>query len=92
MKVIYKITYPNGKIYVGRDSTGDNLRYFGSLDREYIEKDFPWEQQQDITLRKQILFSSSDISDTELSKREFEFIKQCESNNPEKGYNILPKW
>ena len=40
MKVIYKITYPNGKIYVGKDSTGDNLRYFGSPDRQYLEEGF----------------------------------------------------
>jgi hypothetical protein len=29
MPVVYKITYPNGKIYVGCDMT-DNARYFGS--------------------------------------------------------------
>lgn len=28
MKVIYKIIYPNGKIYVGKDLTG-TLNYFG---------------------------------------------------------------
>jgi hypothetical protein len=31
MKVIYKITYPNGKIYVGKDLT-DSINYFGSAD------------------------------------------------------------
>ena len=92
MKYVYKITYPNGKIYVGKDSTGDNLRYFGSPDREYLEKGFTWEQQQDITLRKEILFSSNDISDAELHKKETEFIEALGSNNPNKGYNIRPKW
>ncbi|MDR2922896.1 MAG: hypothetical protein LBU85_06105 [Treponema sp.] len=92
MKVIYKITYPNGKTYVGKDSTGDILRYFGSPDRQYLEKDFTWEQLQDITLRKKILFSSEDISEPELSQKETEFILKCESNNPAKGYNILPKF
>jgi hypothetical protein len=92
MKVIYKITYSNGKIYVGKDSTGDNLRYFGSPDREYLERDFTWEQLQDITLRKEILFSSVDISESELKIKENEFIEQFGSNNPEKGYNILPKF
>jgi len=92
MKVIYKITYPNGKIYVGKDSTGDNLRYFGSPDRDYLESNFTWEQQQDITLRKEILFSSDDISEFELSKKEAEFIEQLGANNPEKGFNILPKY
>jgi hypothetical protein len=92
MKVIYKITYPNGKIYVGKDEKGDNLRYFGSPDREYLEKDFTWEQQQDITLRKEILFSSGTISDSDLSKKEFELIEKHGANNPERGYNILPKF
>ena len=92
MKVIYKITYPNKKIYVGKDSTGDNLRYFGSPDRAYLEKDFPWEEQKDITLRKEILFSSETISETELPKKETEYIVKHRSNDPDKGYNILPKF
>ena len=29
MKVIYKITYPNGKINIGKDLT-DSIHYFGS--------------------------------------------------------------
>ena len=29
MKVIYKITCPNGKIYIGQDLT-DSINYFGS--------------------------------------------------------------
>jgi hypothetical protein len=91
MKVIYKITYPNGKIYVGKDSTGDNLRYFGSPDREYLEKDFSPKQQMDITLRKEILFSDEHISEAELLKKEAECIVQSGANNPEKGYNLSPK-
>jgi len=39
MKVIYKIIYSNGKTYISKDSTGDDLRYFGSPDREYLEND-----------------------------------------------------
>jgi hypothetical protein len=90
IKVIYKITYPNKKIYIGKDSTGDNLRYFGSPNREYLERDFSWEQQKDITLRKEILFFDNEISESELKKKENEFIIKYESNNPEKGYNIIP--
>jgi len=92
MKVIYKITYPNGKIYVGKDSTGDNLRYFGSPDREYLEKDFVLEEMKEITLRKEILFSSEDISDSELGKKETDYILQYNSNDPSKGYNKQPKF
>jgi hypothetical protein len=92
MKVIYKITYPNGKIYIGRDSTGDNLRYFGSPDKEYLENDFSWEQQKDITLRKELLFFDDEISDAELGKMENKYIIEYESNNPDKGYNIIPRY
>ncbi|MCX7007781.1 MAG: GIY-YIG nuclease family protein, partial [Kiritimatiellaeota bacterium] len=35
MKVVYKITYPNGKIYIGKDLT-DTIGYFGSPDCSLI--------------------------------------------------------
>jgi len=44
MKVIYKITYPNGKIYIGKDLT-DSIHYFGSADSKLIEKDFTREER-----------------------------------------------
>lgn len=39
MKVVYKITYPNGKIYVGQDLTG-SINYFGSARSGLIAADF----------------------------------------------------
>jgi hypothetical protein len=47
--VIYKITYPNGKIYVGQDRT-DSINYFGSASSKLIAKDFTREQRQDFTI------------------------------------------
>ena len=49
VKVIYKITYPNGKIYVGKDLT-NTLNYFGSANSKLIEKDFTREQQRDFII------------------------------------------
>ena len=57
MKVIYKITYPNGKIYVGKDVTG-SINYFGSADSKLIALDFPTEQRGDFTVRREILWQS----------------------------------
>lgn len=54
MKVIYKITYPNGKINVGKDLK-DSINYFGSADDEPIERDFSRDQRRDFTIRKEIL-------------------------------------
>ena len=39
MKIIYKITYPNGKIYVGMDLT-DSINYFGSGSHAAVAADF----------------------------------------------------
>ena len=39
MKWIYKITFPNGKIYIGKDLTG-TFRYFGSWNSNLVENDF----------------------------------------------------
>ena len=38
-KVIYKITYSNRKIYIGKDLT-NTLTYFGSVKSDYVAKDF----------------------------------------------------
>jgi hypothetical protein len=95
-KYIYKITYPNEKIYVGSDATGNNLIYFGSPTREYLEKDFekdfPWEQQQEIVIRKTILDYFENISNKSLRTKENEYIEKLGSNNPDIGYNLKPKF
>ncbi|MFL9610406.1 GIY-YIG nuclease family protein [Methylobacillus sp. Pita2] len=85
--VVYKIVFPNGKIYVGKDigSAGHSIRYFGSWCNELVEKDFTKEQLSDFTLRKQILFESTNIS--EVNKKESELIRLLKSNEPEIGYN-----
>ena len=90
MKVIYKITYPNGKIYVGKDLT-DSINYFGSADSRLIEKDFTRQQRMDLTIRKQIIWQSANASDAEVNAKEIEYIRLLRSNEPEIGYNRWPK-
>ena len=50
MKIIYKITYANGKIYIGMDLT-DSINYFGSADDAVIAQDFARESRRDFTVR-----------------------------------------
>ena len=90
MKVIYKITYPNGKIYIGKDLT-DSINYFGSADSNLIEKDFTREQRQDFAIRKEILWESEGATDPEVNQKEVEFIRKQKSNDPKVGYNQWPK-
>ena len=91
MKVIYKITYPNGKIYIGKDLTG-TLNYFGSAYSKLIECDFTKEQLRDFTIRKQIIYESEGDTDQEINKKEVELIRFFQSNDPLIGYNQWPKF
>lgn len=90
-KVIYKITYPNGKIYIGKDLT-NTLNYFGSANSILIAADFSEEQMMDFTIRKQILWESYTDAIKEVNKVEVELIRKYQSNNPEIGYNLWPKF
>ena len=89
LKVIYKITYPNGKIYIGKDLT-DSINYFGSADSKLIEKDFTKEERRDFTIRKQVLFESDD--ENEINRKEIEYTLEYRSNDPAIGYNQWPKF
>jgi hypothetical protein len=90
MKVIYKITYPNGKVYIGKDLT-DSINYFGSADGELIAKDFTREQRRDFTIRKEILWESETATNEEVNRQEIEFIRLHRANDPAVGYNRWPK-
>ena len=93
MKQIYKITYPTGKIYIGKDSLG-SARYFGSPDIDLVNADFAklsQEQQLDYTVRKEVLWQSETATEAELSAKEVEMIRKYNSNDPDIGYNQWPK-
>lgn len=93
MKYVYKITYPNGKIYIGVDLVGkwNGTTYFGSPTGAQIDKDFSWEQAKDMTIRKEVLWHSETATDVEARKVEIELIRKHKSNEPTIGYNLTPK-
>ena len=91
LKIIYKITYPNSKIYIGKDLT-DTFRYFGSPNSKLLESDFNDEQRKDFTIRREIIWQSNDATDREVNKKEVELILKFQSNNPKIGYNRSPKF
>lgn len=87
---IYKITYPNGKIYIGQDRT-DDINYFGSADSATIAADFTRRERRNFVVRKEILCDLTDTSVKELNWREARMIQRFCSNDPEKGYNRSPR-
>jgi hypothetical protein len=87
--VVYRITYPNGKVYVGQDRT-DTLTYFGSVSSDLVAADFTPEEQRDFTIRKEILWESETADQTEVTRVEVEWIRRLRSNDPAVGYNRWP--
>lgn len=90
MKVVYRITYPNGKIYVGHDLT-DSINYFGSCSSAAIAADFAREQRRDFSIRKELLWESETATDAEVRQKELEYILVLRANDPAIGYNRWPK-
>lgn len=91
MKIVYKVSYPNGKIYIGKDLT-DTITYFGSPSSALIARDFTRAQRRDFTVRREILWESEVSSNSEVSRVEAQFIKCYRSNDPAVGYNRWPKF
>jgi len=92
-KQVYKITYPNGKIYVGMDLIG-NCTYFGSPSqaaKELINADLA-DVRMDITVRKEILWESDVATDSEVRAKEIELIVATGANDPAVGYNKTPRY
>lgn len=89
MNVVYRITYPNGKIYIGQDRT-NSINYFGSASSELIAKDFPPEQRRSFTITRDILWESETASRAEVTQVEIELIRRYRSNDPSVGYNQTP--
>ena len=57
MPQIYKVTYPNGTIYVGQDLT-DSINYFGSASSALIAADFSPDERRVFITTKEILWES----------------------------------
>lgn len=91
MKVIYRITYPNGKIYIGQDVT-NSINYFGSASSALIAADFTDEQRRTFTVTRDILWESEEASAEEVDAVERQTIIEFRANDPAIGYNRWPKF
>jgi len=91
LKQVYRITFPNGKIYVDLDLTG-TLTYLGSPSAvRQIAEDMSPEQRRDFSVRKTILWESREATDAEARAMEIDYIVSTRANDPAVGYNIVPR-
>lgn len=92
---VFKVTFPNGKIYVGSDTALtarlDYFKYFGSPHKAKPEMladlgAFLTERKA-YTLKKEILYSCEHVAVGAVLKIEHHFIKLLDAKNPSIGYN-----
>ena len=89
--VVYKVTWPNGKIYVGSDVT-DNISYFGSPNDARIAADFPTRaERRRIIIAREILRESQTVTRSEVLAVERCSIVALRANDPAVDYNISPR-
>jgi hypothetical protein len=91
VKVVYRVTYPNGKIYIGQDVT-DSINYFGSASSELIARDFTREERMSFTVTRDILWESETATKDEVNAVELRAILEFSSHDPAIGYNRWPKF
>ena len=92
MMVVYKINYPNGKIYIGQDRT-DSINYFGSADSRLIAADFPSREQRRVfTITREILWESDTAAVADVNAVEMAMVRNYRSNDPAIGYNRRPRF
>jgi len=92
---VFKITFPNGKIYIGSDTARtarlDFFKYFGTPIKakeemlhelgEYLSTEKPY------NVKKEILHAQENVRVGDILKTEQKFIKSLNSKNPSIGYN-----
>jgi hypothetical protein len=93
-EIIYKVTFPNKKIYIGLVSSHSTRWpcYFGSVHPYYVEQDFTPDELAHFTLTRDEIWASETAMHSDALKKETELIKEYQSNDPKIGYNRRPKF
>jgi len=92
---VFKITFPNDKIYVGSDTARtarlDFFKYFGSPLKAKTEMLYELGEYLDgelaYVLKKEILYSEKDVRVGDILRIEQEFISSLHAKDSEVGYN-----
>ncbi len=92
---VFKITFPNGKIYVGSDTAKiakiDYFKYFGSpvkaKNEMAIEMGEYLEGKKAYVLKKEILYSQENVKVGGVLQIEQQNLKALNAKDPSIGYN-----
>ena len=91
---VYKIIFPNGKIYVGadwgRNAATDVVSYFGSFKKSatlILKEHEEHIKSKSFIITKEILYEAFNQTPEHIWAKEREFITMLDAKNPSVGYN-----
>lgn len=91
---VYKIIFPNGKIYVGADwgwnASLSLISYFGSFQasrQRILDEHQDYLKDKCFTITKEILYEAYNQTPEHIWQKEREFIVALDAKNPDIGYN-----
>lgn len=92
---VFKVTFPNGKIYVGSDTAKtarmDFFKYFGSPAKAKPEMLADLENyllnSEPYSVKKEILFAQENVKVGDVLKIEQKYIRELSAKDPAIGYN-----
>lgn len=84
--VIFKLTFPNGKIFVGR-APAESILETGGVDPALVLRDLTPRQRADFFLRRETIWESASASAEEAAAVEAAYIRALGADDPAMGYN-----
>ncbi len=94
---VYKVTFPNGKIYVGRDTAEtaefDYYKYMGSpilkaKQLMHAEMSPLLNERRTLTVTKEVLYEARECTVAHIKQKERDFIALLRSTDRAFGYNM----
>ena len=87
--VVYKLTFPNGKVYIGQTVQKLKNRLYAHCNDSFYVKDSGFNNHKSRAIRKYMTFEVEVLyQGDDLDIQEINYIKEYNSTNQEYGYNI----
>lgn len=87
--LVYKLTFPNGKVYIGQTIQKLKNRLYGHCNDSFRVKDSGFNNIKSRAIRKYMTFKVEVLyQGDDLNIQEIKYIKEYNSTNQEFGYNL----
>lgn len=86
MKQVFKLTFPNRKVFIGKDGRG-SITCFEGYSREAVEADFRNVILPAFSITKEVLWESEKAGEEEMETVVERYVRMFRADDPQFGYN-----